>query len=88
MATIKTYVKLGFGLGLGSILATLLFLAAGMGLFLGGYVLYKKSKAIGKESQDKTTMIIGIVMMALGCLIALGFGAPFLLEAIGGMIDA
>lgn len=84
-AKLGSYVKLGFGLGIGSILATLIFLAVGMGLFLGGYVMYKKAK--NSAHPQKTNMIIGIVLMALGCLIALGFGAPFLIDSIGDLVE-
>lgn len=78
------YVKLGFGLGLGSTLALIMFMALGMGLFIGGYVMYRKAKKA--EKPDRTHMIIAIVLMALGSLIGLGFGGPFLLEALGDLI--
>ena len=85
-ASIREYMRFGFGTMLGSLLALLIFLAIGMGLFFGGYVLYKREAKKPKDEQNNAAKIGGIVLMALGCLVGLGFGAPVLLESIGDMI--
>lgn len=85
MAKTKEFIKLGFGFGVGSILATLIFVGIGMGLFIGGYIMYMKEKK--SETPLESKKIIGIVLMGLGCLIGLGFGAPVLLSSIGDMVE-
>lgn len=88
MAKLGTLIKNGFGLGLGlgfgSILAMIAFMAVGIGLFIGGYIMFMKEKKSEKPVQSKK--IVGVVLMGLGCLIGLGFGAPMLLESIGDLV--
>lgn len=85
-APMRDYVRVGFGVTLGSIAAMLIFLMIGMGLFIGGYVLYKREAKKPKEKQNNGAKIGGIVLMALGCLVGIGFGAPLLLDSIGDMV--
>jgi hypothetical protein len=59
-------------------------MAIGMGLLIGGYIIYNKEKK--KEKPSKSLQIFGIVLMAFGCLIGLGFGGSLLFESIGDMI--
>lgn len=85
-ASIGDYMRLGFGTTLGSIFALLIFMAIGMGLFFGGYVLYKRESKKPATEQSSGKKIGGLVLMGLGCLVALGFGAPILLESVGDMV--
>lgn len=84
MAKLKSLVKTGFGLGIGIGLASMIFLAVGMALFIGGYVMFMKEKKSSQPVQSKK--IFGIVLMGLGCIIGLGFGGPILLDSIGDMV--
>lgn len=78
----QEYVRTGFGLATGSVLALLVFMAVGVTLFIVGFILYTK----GKKAQHQGQKIAGIVIMVLGCIIGLGFGASALLESIGDML--
>ncbi len=86
MKTMKTsaLIKTGFALSIGSILATLIFLAIGLGIFIAGFVMWAREKKAA--SPNKTVQVVGIVLMALGCLVGLGVAAPILMAAIGDML--
>lgn len=79
-------VKTGFGLGIGSLLAGIIFVAIGMGFFFTGFVIYKREAKKKPADQRAGTKVFGIVLMALGTLLGLGFGATVLLDSIGDMV--
>jgi hypothetical protein len=89
MPTLKSYIKEGFGLGVGVSLSFMLFLAASIGFVLGGYFMFAKEQAKKKNGgkPNTTNEIIGIVLMVIGCVIGLGFGGGLLFDAVGTMAE-
>jgi len=85
-ASIRDYMRLGFGTALGSLLAMLIFIAIGMTLFIIGYVMFAKEKKKEGKDQSQARKIGGLILMGVGCLVGLGLGFPVLLESIGDSI--
>ena len=77
------YVKAGFGLGVGSILATLIFVAVGLALFIWGYMMWKGESRKPRAAQNRGRAVAGLVLMGIGCLLGLGMGLSVLVGAIG-----
>lgn len=76
--SIKDYIKIGFGIGVGSNLASMIYIFIGMLFFFPGLYLLSKERKKTKEEQNKTNMIIAYVLMALGALFGLGLGFNFI----------
>ena len=81
--SVSQYIKAGFGLGVGSFLATLIFIGLGMVFFIIGYVMWRRERAKPKEAQKRGKIITSIVLMGIGCLLGMGLGFSVLLGAIG-----
>lgn len=79
----KSFIKMGFGLGIGSMLATIIFMIIAAALFIPGFIIVKKQHANPKEEREKGLLITGYVLMGLGAVIGVGFGASTLLSLIG-----
>lgn len=81
--SIKNYAKAGFGLGLGLMLAQILYLLLGLALFIPGLMLVKKGRDSNtKQIQSDTEYYGGMVMMGLGVVLMGGAGLYALLENI------
>ncbi len=74
--------KLGFGAGLGLLLANVLFLLVGMALFVPGMLMYAKEKKKAQGDKDTTKVVFAFILMGLGCVIGLGLGAGILFDNI------
>ena len=83
MPSTKEFIKMGFGLGVGSMLATVIFLIIAVALFIPGFIIVKKQHAKPKEQRDKALLITGYVLMVLGAILGLGFGAGAMLSLLG-----
>ena len=68
-------VKAGFGLTIGGMLASIMFLIVAMAMFVPGFIMVKKEHKKSKVERNGTTMVVGYVLMGLGMVIGLGFGA-------------
>ena len=68
-------VRLGFGLTLGGLLASIIFFAVAIAFFIPGFIIVKKQQKKEKAARNGTTLVIGYVLMGLGMVIGLGFGA-------------
>lgn len=82
MATLKSLVKTGFGLGVGFQFASIIFLIIGMAFFIPGYLMFK-SASEKKESSTSSSKIGGIILMAIGAAIGGGLGFGALLDSLG-----
>ena len=80
------FVKAGFGTAIGSILAILIFLSIGVGIFILGFILMKSENKKPPEQRNEAKTVTGYILMVLGCIIGLGFGAPVLFEALSSEI--
>lgn len=75
---IRSFMKAGFGLGLGSMMAAVLFIAVGAALFVPGYIIVAKQNKKPKEERSTGLLVAGFVLMGIGMIVGLGFGAgPF-----------
>jgi len=79
-------VRAGFGLGVGSLLATIIFMLVAAALFVPGFIMVKKQQQKDKKERNMTVLVIGFVMMGLGVVIGLGFGASIFFSALGDSI--
>lgn len=79
---IKDYMKIGFGVGAGSMMASMIFVFIGMLFFFPGLVLLSKERKKLQEEQNKTNMIIAYVLMAIGAIFGLGMGFNFIANGI------
>lgn len=74
--------KLGFGAGLGLLLANVLFILVGMALFVPGLIMYSKEKKKAEGEKSTTKVVFAFILMGVGCVIGLGLGAGVLFENI------
>jgi hypothetical protein len=70
---------IGFGLTLGSIAATIIFIAIGLLLFIPGFLIVKKEQKKPGDQQSMGLKVMGYILMILGCIVALGLGFGMLL---------
>lgn len=76
-------IRIGFGLGLGSAGVFILLTLVALLFFVPGYILLNREQKKPKEEQNSTNKTIGFVLMGLGVVIGLGFGAGAFLGEIG-----
>jgi hypothetical protein len=76
-------IKTGFGISVGSILALLIFFALGIGIFIWGFIFVKREMKKPSAERHKGKLITGFVLMGLGMLLCLGFGAPIFFGLLG-----
>lgn len=67
-------VKSAFAFAIGGILASLIFVALGVGLMIAGYVLRNREQEKPKDEQDAWRVYGGLVLMVLGVVLAGGVG--------------
>lgn len=77
------YIREGFGYGIGFNFAQILFTAVGLGIFIVGFILWKREQKKPKETRSRGMTITGFVLMGLGCVVGFTFGGMILLGAIG-----
>ena len=83
MAKSSNLIKAGFLLSIGGIAATIIFILIAVALFVPGYILVAKQHKKPKEQRDKGLLITGYVLMGIGAVVGLGFGASALFGLIG-----
>jgi len=76
MTTFKNYAKAGFGLGVGSIFAQLIFMFIGLVFFLIGMRMLAGARKEGKSP------VPAYVFMGIGMIVGLGLGAGFFFENV------
>jgi hypothetical protein len=79
MATLKTMIKQGFGLGIGFISAQVIFILVGILFFVPGYLLFVSQEK--KKDPSVSKQISGLVLMIVGVALAGGIGLGFLVDA-------
>ena len=76
-------VRIGFGLGLGSIGALVLFTLLGLLFFVPGFIILNREQKKPKEEQSQSMKIFAFVLMGLGVIMGVGLGAGTFLGEIG-----
>nr|WRJ69845.1 hypothetical protein TetV2_00400 [Oceanusvirus sp.] len=75
-------VKLAFAFGIGGWLSMLIFIAIGMSLFIGGFVLLNREQKKPKEEQSGLKKGTAFALMGIGALVAGGLGFSTLLGEV------
>lgn len=81
--SVGQFVTAGFGVGVGSMFATMIFMLIAVALFVPGYIIVKKQNVKKKEERSTGTLVIGFILMGLGMVLGLGFGAGVFFGALG-----
>jgi hypothetical protein len=80
----KSLIKTGLGLGIGVILAQLIFICIGAAIFIPGFILF--TKANKNNEKVSSQQITGVVLMILGALIMGGLGFGLALGDLGDIL--
>lgn len=75
-----------FKLGLGSALAYMLLIAIAAALFIPGFILVWRENKKPKDKRRQALKITGYVLMAIGMIAGLGFGANAFFLSLGADI--
>jgi hypothetical protein len=73
--SIKEFIKAGFGLGIGSVLAFMMFIAIAACFFVPGFIIVTKQQKKPKEERSTGLLVLGYILMGVGMIVGLGFGA-------------
>lgn len=81
--SIYDYMRVGFGLGIGGILAGMIFIFIAMLFFIPGFIIVMKQNNKPKEDRKTSWLVFGFILMAIGMIIGLGFGAGVFFGELG-----
>lgn len=84
--SIKETAKLGFGLGIGTFGAAMLYTCVGALFFCIGFAILNREQK--KKEEDQSTLMKGVayVLMFIGMVAGLGFGASTFFNELGANI--
>ena len=80
--SIWDFARMGFGLGLGTMASFVIYIFVAMIFFVPGFILVTKQKK--EEKQNQGLKILGYILMAIGVIIGVGFGAGIFFNELGG----
>ena len=69
MVSIKSYAKMGFGVGVGVIAAQLIYMALGLLVFVIGLSMLSKAR------KNNGSVVPAYIVMGIGMILGLGLGA-------------
>lgn len=81
--TIRSYAAAGFGLGLGGMMAGVVYVAVAALLFVPGFIIVTKQNKKPKEERSTGMLVLGFVLMGVGMIVGLGFGATAFFTELG-----
>lgn len=84
---IGEYIRIGFGISLGSIFALIISMAVALALFVPGFVIVVRQRKLPKEERSTGWLVFGFVLMALGVAAGLGLGFGALIGELGGVLS-
>jgi hypothetical protein len=84
--TLGEYAKMGFGLGIGSLFITIILILVAAAIFIPGFIIVKKENKKEKDDKSKGMLILGYILMGLGMIIGIGFGAATFFDMLGDSI--
>lgn len=79
----RSYIRAGFGLGVGTILATIVFMIVAMAFFVPGFIIVKKQHKKDKKERNTGMLVTGYVLMGLGVVLGMGLGAGIMFQSLG-----
>ena len=77
-------VYVGFFAGLGSLAAFMILTVVALVFFVPGFILLKKEQSKPKEEQKQSTKVLAYVLMGIGMIVGVGFGAGTFFGELGG----
>lgn len=80
--SVGDFMKMGFGFGIGSIAATIIFILVAMCFFVPGFIIVMKQHKKEKEKRSTGWLIFGYILMAIGVIVGIGFGAGIFLTTL------
>ena len=83
---IKQYMKMGFGISLGSMGVFIIAMLLGLMFLIPGYIMVKKEIDKPKDKRNTTKMTLGFILMAIGMVISLGLGGGQFFDLLGDAI--
>lgn len=78
------FVVAGFGLSIGSFAAVMIFLIIAMLFFIPGFIIVMKQRKLEKEKRSTGQLVTGYILMGIGVIVGLGFGAGVFFDALAG----
>lgn len=81
--SMKQFMTAGFGVGIGSMLATMIFITVAIAFFIPGYILVKKENTKPKDERSTGTLVTGYILMGLGMIAGMGFGSGVFFSTLG-----
>jgi hypothetical protein len=69
-----TSFSMGFFGGLGSGLATMIFMFVGLLFFIPGLIIVLKQHKLPKEKRSKGLLVTGYILLAIGAIVGMGLG--------------
>lgn len=72
----SSLIRTGFGLGIGSIFATIIFIVIGLAFFIPGFMLVVKEIKNEKKGLEvnNTRKVWGYILMVIGMIFGMGMG--------------
>lgn len=81
-------VKYSFASGLGFMGSVVVYMFVGMLFLIPGIYLVMKEHKKPKEKRSTGMQILGVILIAIGCVIGLGMGSSFLGMGISDLAEA
>jgi uncharacterized membrane protein HdeD (DUF308 family) len=81
-------VKYSFASGLGFMGSVVVYMFIGMLFLIPGIYLVMKEHKKPKEKRSTGMQILGVILIAIGCVIGLGMGSSFLGMGISDLAEA
>lgn len=85
--TFANTAKQGFALSMGGLLAVVLYTFVGMLFVIPGMFIILKQKKKPAGQRDKGMLILGMVLVGIGCIIALGMGFGVLVDGATTLME-
>lgn len=81
------YFRMGFGVGLGSGVAFMILILVALAFFIPGFIMVKRQLKIEKKEDRSTSKLVaGFVLMGIGMVVGLGFGAGTFFSELGTVV--
>lgn len=82
-----TFFRMGFFSSLGGILAMMIFVFIGLVFFIPGLLIVLSQKKKEGSEKSKGMLILGYILMIIGCIFGLGMGIGVIAGQIGDSME-
>lgn len=80
-----TVVKYSFAASLGALGGVVVYLFVGMLFLVPGIYLVMRERKVAPSQRSKGMQVLGVILIAIGCVIGLGMGVGFLGQGIADL---